>query len=57
MLATTQVVVARPTPSAPPVMRRPQWQPIRPMIQAKTTLLVSPVITSSTLSAEMVWLM
>ena len=56
VVATTDVVVAWPTPTAPPVMRRPQWHPVIAMTQAKQRLLVRPVARSPMFRAETVWL-
>ena len=48
---TTVRVVARPTPSAPPLAVRPLWQPMIAMKQAKTTDLPRPLKTSSIVKA------
>jgi hypothetical protein len=43
---TTEAVVRRPTPSAPPLVAKPCWQEMTAIATAKTTLFSSPEPTS-----------
>ena len=43
---TTDAVVRRPTPSAPPVVANPCWQEMSAMARPKMTLLMTPEKTS-----------
>ncbi len=45
-LATTALVVERPTPCVPPVVRRPTWQPMLTMVKPRKNGLISPIHTS-----------
>src|SRR4030095_14144398 len=45
--ATTALVVDRPTPWVPPVVRRPTWQPIVTITNPRQNGLISPIQASS----------
>ena len=45
-LATTALVVARPTPWVPPRVRNPTWQPILTIAKPRKNGLMSPIHTS-----------
>src|SRR5215475_10489084 len=53
-LVTAAEVVARPTPSAPPLAARPRWQAMRAITMPKATLFTSPEPTSHSSSADRV---
>ncbi len=54
METTTARVVARPTPSAPPVTEKPVLTPIRVISRANTALLAIPCPTSPGVSSDRV---
>ena len=44
---TTVRVVLRPTPSVPPLVRRPKWQPTMAMMKPKTGVFAMPLKKSA----------
>ena len=51
--ATTALVVARPTPCVPPLVRNPTWQPIVTMTYPRQNGLIMPIHASSRYSPSM----
>ena len=49
---TTARVVERPTPTVPPAVARPTWQPIMPITQPNTKVLATPDTPFNTFSAS-----